>query len=133
MNMQIKENNPPKKIQKDRLGSAIVSLILSLFSIIFLIIEIIVVINFGEPGLTASILAFALAIIGMILGVRAKNSSKGKGMAITGFVLSVPAILPIIVLVFGIVIAEGSFIILALLLMILIISGIVLTKIAKSA
>ncbi|MCP1358587.1 hypothetical protein [Aneurinibacillus migulanus] len=86
-----------KKEPKDRLGQAVVSLITGIFSIFFLLLAFP---NMNiNPGVGAFqiALSFILALIGFVLGIRARKSPKGRGLAIAGITLTVvPFILGII-------------------------------------
>lgn len=96
-----------KKKPKDRLGTAITSMILSSISIFILIgatsraMDELDYRDSVSPGvLMLLVLAFILAFIGFINGITASRSPRGKGMAITGIVLSIPPILvPIVIVV----------------------------------
>ncbi|MFF2019707.1 hypothetical protein [Paenibacillus sp. NPDC058177] len=81
------------KKEKDRLGSAVVSLITGIFSILFLLIGF----SMGDLGVASLILSCVLSIIGLPLGIRARKSTSGRGLAIAGITLTVvPFILSIV-------------------------------------
>ncbi|MED0671749.1 hypothetical protein P4S95_16350 [Aneurinibacillus aneurinilyticus] len=87
-----------KKEPKDRLGQAVVSLITGIFSIFFLLLAFLNMgINLGIATLQIA-LSFILAFIGFVLGIRARKSPKGRGLAIAGITLTVvPFILGFII------------------------------------
>lgn len=90
------------KIEKDRLGSAIVSLITGIFSILFLFLGFVM----GESGVTILIISFVLSFVGLILGIRARKSSSGRGLAIAGITLTVvPFVLSIVAIIFTVLMA----------------------------
>ena len=83
------------KVQKDRLGSAIVSFISGIFSIVFLFLSFVM----GEC-VAPLIVSFILSIIGLTLGIRARTSSSGRGLAIAGITLTVvPLIISIVMII----------------------------------
>lgn len=92
----ISQKSKGVKTEKDRLGSAVVSLITGIFSILFLFLSFLM----GEAGIAFLILAFILSIIGLPLGIKARKSPNGRGLAIAGITLTVvPFILPIVSIV----------------------------------
>ncbi|HWO97750.1 MAG TPA: DUF4190 domain-containing protein [Bacillus sp. (in: firmicutes)] len=72
------------QVRKDRLGSAVVSLIMGIFSIIFLFLSLLIPVI----GIIFFILMIFPAFIGFPLGIIARKSSNGRGMAIAGIVLN---------------------------------------------
>lgn len=88
--------------QKDKQGSAIVSMILGIIAALFILLAIVVdVVTYGSD---ASVVFFGFSIvaslIGFPLGLSARKSSKGRGMAIAGITLTfIPFLLAIFVLI----------------------------------
>lgn len=92
-----------KNQPKDRLGQAVVSLIFGIFGILFFIVG---MLKLGfdsqysyttSTGTMATILfAFILSVVGFFLGIIARRSSKGRGMAIAGITLTT---LPVVVMI----------------------------------
>ncbi|MDL1163812.1 DUF4190 domain-containing protein [Yersinia pestis] len=92
-----------KNQPKDRLGQAVVSLIFGIFGILFFIVG---MLKLGfdsqysympSTGTMATIVfAFILSVVGFFLGIIARKSSKGRGMAIAGITLTT---LPIVVMI----------------------------------
>lgn len=83
------------KPQKNRQGSAIVSMILGIVSTLFLLLAIITAIatsnqmySTGIDAVFAGISGF-ISLLGFPLGLWARNSSKGRGMAIAGITLTI--------------------------------------------
>jgi len=96
-----------KNQPKDRLGQAVVSMIFGIFGILFFIVAMIKM-SFDtqysytiSPGaIISSFFAFILNIVGFILGIRARRSTKGRGMAIAGITLTtLPLIVTIIIII----------------------------------
>ncbi|WP_138417789.1 hypothetical protein [Aquibacillus sediminis] len=84
-----------KQDSKDRLGSAVVSLIIGIFSILLLLL--------GPVGV---IISGILSIVGLTLGLKAKNSSSGRGLAIAGITLTIiPLVIFVLVIIASIVLA----------------------------
>ncbi|MNJ45644.1 hypothetical protein D3C77_407500 [compost metagenome] len=79
----------------DRLGQAVVSLIFGIFGIILFVLSL-VKLNYDSrysyttsPGtMVTMILAYIVNAVGFILGIRARRSTKGRGMAIAGITLT---------------------------------------------
>lgn len=94
------QNTKVVKTQKDRLGSAVVSLITGIASILFLFLGF----ALGESGMAFVILSFILSIVGLTLGIRARKSPNGRGMAIAGITSTVvPLILVSVVAILAVV------------------------------
>lgn len=93
------------KTEKDRLGSAIVSLITGIFSILFLFLGFVM----GEAGIAFLIFAFILSIVGLPLGIKARKSPNGRGLAIAGITLTV---VPFILSIVGIVLTAVTMLLL---------------------
>lgn len=91
---------------KNRHGFAIASFILGILSYPFLFIVIIVV-SSGEVGNVAlgalALFIIVIGIVGTVLGALSLKSEQGKKLAVSGFILS---IIPLVVLIFAIVIAN---------------------------
>jgi hypothetical protein len=90
-----KQKASPKDQPKDRLGQAVVSLIFGIFGIILFFVSLIKMDydsthSYTFSGGTAIITFFAyiLNVVGFILGIRARRSSNGRGMAIAGITLT---------------------------------------------
>ncbi|PPA88404.1 hypothetical protein C4A76_08620 [Brevibacillus laterosporus] len=88
------QKRPVKNQPQDRLGQAVVSLIFGIFGIILFLMSWFML-NYNSryytvsPGTMLTIfLAFIINVTGFILGIRARNSSKGRGMAIAGITLT---------------------------------------------
>lgn len=87
---------------KDKQGSAIISMILGIFASLFILLAIVVdVVTYGSD---ASVVFFGFSIvislIGFPLGLSARKSSKGRGMAIAGITLTfIPFLLAIFALI----------------------------------
>lgn len=84
-----------KTKSKDRLGQAVVSLIFAIFGFLFFIVSIFIMIFNSHTSDTSTVftvislfLAFILNFIGLILGSRAIRSSRGRGIAIAGTILT---------------------------------------------
>ncbi|MFC3749540.1 hypothetical protein [Paenibacillus sp. GCM10012306] len=90
----ISQKSKVVKKEKDRLGSAIVSLITGIFSILFLLLGF----SMGEPRMALIVMSGILSIIGLPLGIRARKSSSGRGLAIAGITLTV---VPFIITIVG--------------------------------
>ncbi|MDR9749405.1 hypothetical protein [Paenibacillus taichungensis] len=92
----------PKQL-KNRLGAAIVSMILGIISAIFVVFAIVIeVVTYASGvGLTFVIIAGISSLVGFPLGLSAIKSSKGRGMAIAGITLT---ILPFLFVVIALVI-----------------------------
>ena len=88
--------------QLDKHGSSIVSMILGIIAALFILLAIVVdVVTYGSD---ASVVFFGFSIvvslIGFPLGLSARKSSKGRGMAIAGITLTfIPFLLAIFVLI----------------------------------
>jgi hypothetical protein len=82
------------KPQKDRLGSAIASMILGIFASIFTLFAIITSVNESYMGYTSDIgatymiIAGVFSLVGFPMGLRARKSTRGRGMAIAGIILT---------------------------------------------
>ncbi|MFJ7978449.1 hypothetical protein ACIQZI_22845 [Peribacillus sp. NPDC096379] len=94
------------KPQKNRQGSAIVSMILGIISTFFLLLAIITAVatsnqmySSGIDGVFA-VISGIVSLLGFPLGLWARKSSKGRGMAIAGITLT---ILPFLFVVFGLI------------------------------
>ncbi|MGG3874780.1 hypothetical protein [Brevibacillus laterosporus] len=88
------QKRPVKNQPKDRLGQAIVSMIFGIFGIILFVMSCFML-NYSSryytpsPGTMLTIfLAFIINASGFILGIRARNSTNGRGMAIAGITLT---------------------------------------------
>lgn len=101
-----------KNQPKDRLGQAVVSLIFGIFGILFFIVG---MLKLGfdsqysymtSPGTMATIFfAFILSVVGFFLGIIARKSSKGRGMAIAGITLTtLPVVVMILIIGMGLVV-----------------------------
>lgn len=107
-NQNVNKQKPPTQNQpKDRLGQAVVSLIFGTFGIIFFIFAILKMDYDSKYSYTTSagtlitiIFAYILNVVGFILGIRARRSPKGRGMAIAGITLTA---LPVVVMTLFIV------------------------------
>ncbi|MGZ9583149.1 DUF4190 domain-containing protein [Paenibacillus marinisediminis] len=86
---------PTKKQPIDRLGQAVVSLIFGIFGILLFFLAFIKM-EFDStylytisPGTMMTIIIdYILSVTGFILGIRARRSIKGRGMAIAGITLT---------------------------------------------
>lgn len=82
------------KTEKNRRGSAVISLITGILSIFFLFLAFLM----GEAGIAFLFIAFVLSAIGLMLGISARQSSKSRSLAVVGIIVTViPFILSIIV------------------------------------
>lgn len=95
----ISQKSKAVKPAKDRLGSAIVSLITGIFSILFLLLAV----PMGSAAVAFIFLSCILSIIGLPLGIRARKSTSGRGLAIAGITLTVIPFIISIVWVVGVV------------------------------
>ncbi|MGG3508009.1 DUF4190 domain-containing protein [Paenibacillus lautus] len=92
-----------KNQPKDRLGQAVVSLIFGIFGILFFIVG---MLKLGFDSqysyipststMATIFFAFILSVVGFFLGIIARKSSKGRGMAIAGITLTT---LPVVVMI----------------------------------
>lgn len=95
------------KPQKNRLGSAVVSMILGIISTIFFLLSILTVVVFsntifGTGHLDLILFCFSApcALLGFPLGIWARKSAPGRGMAIAGMTLTfIPFMLSLILLI----------------------------------
>ncbi|AJS61425.1 hypothetical protein UB51_06535 [Paenibacillus sp. IHBB 10380] len=112
--------NSKKRQPKNRLGQAIVSLIFGIFSIILSIIALLKLVNdalnpyTNQTSATAgfivlAFLIFMFSLIGFILGIRAKRSTSGRGMAIAGIIMTSPPLFLIILGIGGTILISMSF------------------------
>lgn len=111
-NQPANTQKPPTKTQPvDRLGQAVVSLIFGIFGIILFFLSWVKMeydsthLYTTSAGTVITIFfAFILNVVGFILGVRARRSSKGRGMAIAGITLTaVPFVVMTLFLVAGLI------------------------------
>ncbi|MGG3283158.1 DUF4190 domain-containing protein [Paenibacillus solani] len=97
-----------KNQPKDRLGQAVVSMIFGIFGILFFIVAMIKMSFDSQYSYTTSpgtmitfLFAFILNIVGFILGIRARRSTKGRGMAIAGITLTTFPLIVMIIFIGG--------------------------------
>lgn len=79
----------------DRLGQAVVSLIFGIFGIILFLLSCVKMNYDSQYSYTTSpstmltiVIAYIINAVGFILGLRARRSTKGRGMAIAGITLT---------------------------------------------
>ncbi|KHF35417.1 hypothetical protein VQ056_21340 [Paenibacillus sp. JTLBN-2024] len=82
-----------KKPPKDRLGQAVVSLIFGIFGILMFIMSLFAMdlgSGYEAPAgaMFMMLLSFIVSLIGFVLGIRARRSPSGRGMAIAGITLT---------------------------------------------
>ncbi|GIP57174.1 hypothetical protein [Paenibacillus woosongensis] len=84
-----------KKQPVDRLGQAVVSLIFGIFGMLLFLLSCIKLNMDSQYSYTTSpgtmftiVLAYIVNTVGFILGIRARRSTKGRGMAIAGITLT---------------------------------------------
>ncbi|GAA0133475.1 hypothetical protein YSY43_03150 [Paenibacillus sp. YSY-4.3] len=84
-----------KKQPVDRLGQAVVSLIFGIFGMFLFLLSCIMMNIDSQYSYTTSpgtmftiVIAYIVNTVGFILGIRARRSTKGRGMAIAGITLT---------------------------------------------
>lgn len=101
-------------IPKDKQGSAIISMILGIVTALFIFLAIVIeVITYGytDVGQTFFIIACVFSLVGFPLGLSARKSSRGRGMAIAGIALTV---LPFLIMILAIILSILTFILMAI-------------------
>ncbi|WP_126425165.1 hypothetical protein [Brevibacillus marinus] len=90
-----KQNTSSKDQPKDRLGQAVVSFIFGIFGIILFIFSWMKIYyessyyySTSAGTVITSFFAYVLSVIGFILGIRARRSSSGRGLAIAAITLT---------------------------------------------
>ncbi|MED4572715.1 hypothetical protein P9302_25100 [Brevibacillus agri] len=106
------KQKPSKQSEpKDRLGQAVVAMIFGIFGLILFIVTWLKMDYDSTHSYTISagtaitaFFAFIFNVAGFILGIRARRSSKGRGMAIAGITLTaIPFVLITLFLVISVV------------------------------